>query len=210
MVHPLREVSGPDDAGGAGDAGATSSGRDGILRAAASLLRRKGYAATGLREIAAAVGMKAGSLYHHFESKEAMAEAVLRIGVERVHAAVAGEIAALDACRPVEERIGVALRAHLATLLLESDFTSAHIRCFHEVPDTLKRRLRSARRDYEGLWIELIDEAGQAGLLAAGADARDVRRALLGALNWSLEWFRPGKDDPDAYARTVQASFFRT
>jgi len=39
-----------------------------ILDAAAKLLRQNGYASTSLRDIAAATGMKAGSLYYHFAS----------------------------------------------------------------------------------------------------------------------------------------------
>src|SRR5947209_17027405 len=45
-----------------------------ILDQAARLLRTNGYASTSLRDIAAATGMKAGSLYYHFASKEALAE----------------------------------------------------------------------------------------------------------------------------------------
>ena len=47
--------------------------RDEILRAAAGLFASDGYASTSMREVAAASGILPGSLYHHFESKEAIA-----------------------------------------------------------------------------------------------------------------------------------------
>ena len=50
--------------------------RRAILDAAAALLRRHSYEATTVRAIAEAVGIKAGSLYHHFPSKDAIAVAV--------------------------------------------------------------------------------------------------------------------------------------
>ena len=41
-----------------------------VLDAAAERLVAQGYTATTLREIAADIGIKAGSIYHHFESKK--------------------------------------------------------------------------------------------------------------------------------------------
>ena len=59
--------------------------RQQILAVAATLFCARGYAGTSLRDIAAAAGMKAGSLYYHFASKEELTAEVLRIGVERGH-----------------------------------------------------------------------------------------------------------------------------
>src|SRR5262249_44024415 len=50
---------------------------DQILVAAAQLFARKGVAATTVREIADEVGIWSGSLYHHFDSKEAMVDEIL-------------------------------------------------------------------------------------------------------------------------------------
>jgi AcrR family transcriptional regulator len=50
---------------------------DQILAAAAELFARKGVAATTVREIADQVGILSGSLYHHFDSKEAMVDEIL-------------------------------------------------------------------------------------------------------------------------------------
>ena len=62
----------------------TPDGRELVLDTAAKLFRVEGYASTSLRDIAAEAGMRAASLYHHFESKDAIVSEVLRIGVERV------------------------------------------------------------------------------------------------------------------------------
>ena len=55
-----------------------------ILKAAARLFCEKGYAASTLRDIAASAGMKAGSLYYHFNSKEEMLDAILDQGVREI------------------------------------------------------------------------------------------------------------------------------
>src|SRR5260221_3682457 len=59
--------------------------RQQILDVAAKLFRARGYTETSLRDIGKQVGMKAGSLYYHFTSKEELAAEVLRIGVRRDH-----------------------------------------------------------------------------------------------------------------------------
>ncbi|MGA0837535.1 MAG: TetR family transcriptional regulator, partial [Ilumatobacteraceae bacterium] len=46
------------------------SGRDRILDEAAALFLRHGYEGASLRQLADTVGMKAGSLYYHFASKD--------------------------------------------------------------------------------------------------------------------------------------------
>ncbi len=178
-----------------------------ILEIAARLLRARGYAETSLRDIAAEAGMKAGSLYYHFASKDELATEVLRLGVERVREAVERRLRDLGEGASPALRVEAAIAAHLETLLLESDFTSAHIRCFPHAPAEVRRALAKVRRDYEGVWAKLVDEAAASGMLAAGADPRSARLAIIGALNWSLEWFVRGSDSTDKLARTIAAAF---
>jgi AcrR family transcriptional regulator len=180
-----------------------------ILAVAARLFGARGYADTSLRDIAADAGMKAGSLYYHFASKEELATDVLRIGVERVHQAVTDRIEALGEGARLRQRIEGAIAAHLETLWLESDFTVAHIRCIHSVPTGVQERLRDVRRNYEKVWRDLIDEAARTSALPRGADPNSVRLAILGALNWSLEWFDPARHKLEEFAHTLAASFIR-
>lgn len=63
---------------------ADSARRSEILRAAAELFASAGYAGTSVKDVADACGILPGSLYHHFDSKEAIAVELL----ERYHAAL--------------------------------------------------------------------------------------------------------------------------
>ena len=56
--------------------------REEILRAALRLFVRKGYAGTKVGDIAEAVGMSTGLMFHYFESKEALYEELVGFGVE--------------------------------------------------------------------------------------------------------------------------------
>jgi AcrR family transcriptional regulator len=54
--------------------------RQEILRAAAGLFRRQGFERTSVRQIAAELGIKSGSLFYHFATKEELLVAVMEEG----------------------------------------------------------------------------------------------------------------------------------
>lgn len=177
-----------------------------ILDAAARLFQQKGYDATSLRALADAVGMKAGSLYYHFASKEQLAIEVLAIGVEGVTETVSARLRAAGPDVTPRQRVSIAIRAHLESILSDGGYTSAHIRCFPYTPDAVQSQLRTVRRTYEDIWATLIDDV--LGAQSCAEEARRMRLATLGALNWSLEWFDAGRDDMEDYARTVERLIF--
>src|SRR5690348_9472497 len=84
-----------------------------VLDATALLLRRKGYEATTTRAIAEQVGIKGGSIYHHFPSKDAIVAEVVNNGVQVVYDAVERAINALPATATPRQRIEAAIKAHL-------------------------------------------------------------------------------------------------
>ena len=57
--------------------------KDQIVHAAASLLASKGYEATSLDDVAAAAGITKGTVYYHFDSKEALYWAVVAPNVAK-------------------------------------------------------------------------------------------------------------------------------
>ena len=58
--------------------------RDRILTVAARLFAAGGFEATSMRDIAGPSGLLAGSIYHHFHSKNDLVEAVYRAGVAEI------------------------------------------------------------------------------------------------------------------------------
>jgi len=52
-------------------------GRDALIEQASRLFRAKGYSATSIDDVTSACGITKGSLYYHFESKEALALAAM-------------------------------------------------------------------------------------------------------------------------------------
>lgn len=170
-----------------------------ILNQAARLLVRQGYGATSLRDIAQACDMKAGSLYYHFDSKDALVEEILAEGVNRVEQAVREALEATDDATPLD-RVRLAMEVHLRTLHDRSDYASAHIRCFAHLPADIRRRMRKHRTVYETVWITLLEAAQEAGDIAPDVDLSTLRFALIGMLNWTLEWRMPAGAGPEEMA----------
>lgn len=179
-----------------------------ILDAAAKTFRQKGYAATTVIEIAKAADMQAGSLYYHFRSKDELLEEVLDLGMRRVHEAVEKSQERLPPDTPNGERIRAAVEAHLTTLLKHDDYTSANIRIFGQVPEEVQRRHVRLRDAYAALWRRILNKAQKSGVLRNDVDLGLVRMLLMGALNWSVEWYKPGRTSIQTVADYVCLMLF--
>lgn len=182
-----------------------SATRDRILLEAARLFRHHGYAATTLREVADASGIKAGSIYYHFESKEQILGEVMDKGIEVVAQAVRERVDALPAGASSRQRIAAAIEGHLWGLLHHGDFTSANIRIYGQIPAAAIDRHRVVRRAYADNWDQLLDEALQRGDLRAGSSKAVVRLFVIGALNWTVEWYNPQKGTFKQFVKQVTA-----
>lgn len=177
-----------------------------ILDTAARLFREQGYAATTLRTIAAACGMKAGSLYYHFAGKDEIVAEVLRIGVQRTYDDVRAAVQALPPGADAQALLGTAVRAHLQAMLRRHDYTSANVRIFGQVPPDIRATHLALRDEYEQFWSVLLARCAEVERFDPARDLRLARFFLIGAMNASLDWFTPrGKARLDALADELTA-----
>lgn len=169
-----------------------------LLDEAARLFRAQGFHGTSVREIVQSIDMLPGSLYYHFAAKEDLLAAVYEEGVhrisERVLGAIAGETGAW-------RRLEAACIAHLEALLEDSDYAQVVIRVRPADVPAVAPSLVALRDRYEEIFVGLV----AALPLRRGTDRRSLRLMLLGALNWSQTWYRPGRDDARAIGREFVA-----
>lgn len=178
----------------------TEVGRTGILNAAALLFGRHGYGAVSLRMIAQAAGIKAGSIYYHFESKDAIITEILDAGIRAVHDEVLARVTALPANASVRDVISAVLRGHLCALLEHGDYTSANVRIFGQVPPSVRDANLPVRRAYEKFLDDLLSDLQERGSIRSDVNLTRFRLLLIGALNATLEWFDPKKGSVEALA----------
>ena len=181
--------------------------RERILDASAALFSQQGYNGTALRDIAAALDMKAGSLYYHFDSKEQLVLEILKIGLKNIINTVITRVNALPEGTPSREVLLEAAKAHLAALLEKGDYTSTSIRNYGQMPDAVQEEGRVLRDKYENMWKRWLAEAQKKGDIKASTDLHIFRLALLGSLNRTLAWYSPGGKSIDEIAE-AQIGFF--
>jgi TetR/AcrR family transcriptional regulator, cholesterol catabolism regulator len=170
-------------------------GRERLIIAAARVLGERGYEGASLSRICAAAGILPGSLYHHFKSKEDLFITVHAEGFKQLNEAVDSALAA--APNDSWSRLEAACAAHLTLLVGSFDVSLVTgTSLFHTAPPALQRRLNRDRDAYEARYAALIG----ALQLPPAVDAKLLRLNLLGALNWTRMWYRPGKRDPKSLA----------
>lgn len=182
--------------------------RDAILKSAAALFRRQGYSATTLRQIASLAKIEAGSVYYYFDSKEEILEEVLERGLRHVYDSVKAAVKGANGAAH-RQKIALAIEAHLLALLESSEYTSANIRIYGQLPEHLKKAHRPLRRAYAKYWDKLFLDARRAGAIRADIEIVPLRIFVIGALNWTIEWFRlDSKQDVLDLARRTELLIF--
>ncbi len=162
----------------------------------------RGFAETSLRDVAAAVGIKAGSIYYHFASKDDLLASVFHRGMEIMEVAF-DEAAAGARADAAGERFARHVRAHLAALYENGPYTAAHVTAFRLAPAAVRAEILPARDAYEARWTALLESFVTDGALDPTVSIPVLRLTLFGAMNASVEWFDPERGDLDTVAAAL-------
>jgi len=109
--HALRVMRTMVDAGQLTD---PESARGKLLQTASHLFRNKGFERTTVRDLASAVGIQSGSIFHHFKSKDEILRAVME---ETIHYNTAMMRASLAEASNVRERVLALIRCELQSIM---------------------------------------------------------------------------------------------
>ena len=172
-----------------------------MILTAGRLFREHGYERTTVRELAKAVGLQSGSLFHHFRSKEEILVAVMDNGIQEVldH----GRQALARYAAPAD-RLAALFRVHMWSMLhgAGGDAMNALVYEWRSLSAQSQRGVKVLSDLYEGMWQETVAAAVYAGLLAG--DARVIKRCVLGSMNLTVQWYRPGgRLAPDAFIEAM-------
>jgi TetR/AcrR family transcriptional regulator, cholesterol catabolism regulator len=178
--------------------------RSRILDATAQLLGQQGYAGTRLSDVAERAGVQTPAIYYYVASRDDLIEEVMACGLADMRAHLTSTLAALPSATSAIDRILAAVEAHLRHELQISDYTTASIRNHGQIPERMRIRADEEANDYGAIWRQLFDDAAQAGMLRTDLDPRIAQLLVLGALNWSAEWWDPGRTSLDAIVEAAQ------
>ena len=176
-----------------------------VLLAAAAEFAEKGYHGASTQAIADRLGMKQGSLYYYFRSKEDALEAVCTFGVGE---SVARLRQVVRSKAPLAEKIGTIIRNHIYSLQTHCDCHIVFTQQRRHLPDERREALRDQSREYDALLQKMFDQAVARGEMAADLDTGLAVRALVGLCNSVAHWFRESADEDIDHIASQYARLF--
>lgn len=166
----------------------TTTRRDELLVAAAQLFARNGYHATSMQDIADALDILRGSLYHHIDGKEALLHELMERGITEL----------LTQARPIaqadmspEEKLAEIVRRHTVTIARYPDFMAVFLHELKSLSPERRRDILTLRDEYDHIVREIIEEGVENGAFRP-MNVRMATFGLLGLLNWIYQWYAPG------------------
>src|SRR5574340_793077 len=157
-----------------------------LHEAATRLFRERGFHATSMQDLAEALGMNRGSLYHYIEAKDDLLWAIVSEALARLDAAVRP---ALEADGPAGRRLEQAIDAHLAFAAAHGDELAVIQIELRSLSPDRQAEIIERRDAYEAAWRRVIETGIMAGELRP-ADVALTTIAILSACNWFTQWFR--------------------
>ncbi|WP_407335660.1 TetR/AcrR family transcriptional regulator [Dietzia kunjamensis] len=170
--------------------------REELLSIAAALFAERGLRATTVRDIADAAGILSGSLYHHFSSKEAIVDEILRGFLD----ALFGEYRRIvEAGLGPRETLEQLVRASFEAIHRDRDEVAIY-------QDELKHLrgnprfdyLRERNTEFREMWTDVLTRGMESGDFRGDLDVRLTYRFLRDTVWVAVRWYRP--DDENDHA----------
>jgi AcrR family transcriptional regulator len=168
--------------------------RQEILRTAGRLFQQRGYDATSMNDVAAALKLSKGGLYHHFQSKDEILFEIMNHAMELTQERV---IAPVRSIVGAEERLRALIHLHLEVVLSPRDREiTVMLHENHPLPPALRKRINARKKEYihfvENLIADVQNQAQKSARPSKGAvSPRAAAFALLGMINWIYQWYKP-------------------
>jgi TetR/AcrR family transcriptional regulator, cholesterol catabolism regulator len=173
--------------------------RQEILRTAARLFQQRGYDATSMNDVAAALKLSKGGLYHHFQSKDEILFEIMNHAMEITQERVLNPVRSIA---DPQERLRALIRLHIEVVLSPRDREiTVMLHENHPLPPALRKRINARKKDYihflESLMAEVqvkvqekVQDKAQSQTKGK-VSPRAAAFALLGMINWIYQWYKP-------------------
>ena len=187
---------------------AVADPRQEILRTAARLFQEQGYDGTSMNDVAAALKLSKGGLYHHFQSKDEILFDLMNHAMDITEERV---IAPAKMIADPEERLRAVIRRHMGVVMSERDREiTVMLHENHPLSPALRKRINARKKDYVHFLENLIAEVQRQRDYKGGVSPRAAAFALLGMINWIYQWYRPeGSLREEGLAQQYTQIFFQ-
>lgn len=161
-----------------------------ILDRASSLIARKGYHNTSIRDVAAETGVSPAGLYYYFESKDELLHLILDSCFSPLMERMRNEVAVIE---DPAVRLRTLIRTHLDHFKDNGEEMRVLVHEWRSASGAYGSKIRDLMREYVEVATRLFRE------LFPEKDAQQLRASvfgLFGMLSWVDRWYRPGRDLP--------------
>lgn len=158
-----------------------------IFAQAVRIFQQKGYHATSVQDIADAVGLQKGSLYHYISSKEELLFRIFARGSRALTQRLEAIIASSD---PPTEKLQRAMEAHLIELCDQLDIFTVYLSERRALNGRHHTKVRAAGKQHARLLEQIIAEGIASGDFRK-VDCTLAAHAILGMCNWLYQWYSP-------------------
>src|SRR5438309_9508291 len=166
---------------------AVADPRQEILRAAARLFQQQGYDATSMNDVAAALKLSKGGLYHHCQSKDEILFDLMSHAMDITEEKVLNPVKAIA---DPEERLRTLIRLHIGVVLSERDREiTVMLHENHPLSPALRKRINARQKDYMHFVQNVIAEVQRTRGSKGTVTARAAAFALLVMINWIYQWY---------------------
>jgi AcrR family transcriptional regulator len=186
--------------------------RQEILRTAARLFQERGYDATSMNDVAAALKLSKGGLYHHFQSKDEILFHIMSHAMDITEERVINVVRRIDgvSVAGIEERLRTLIRLHIQVVISSEDREiTVMLHENHPLPPALRRKINGRKKDYLHFVEHLVADVQRARNSPSPVTPRAAAFALVGMINWIYQWYKPdGPLTGDAIVRQYTDIFF--
>jgi AcrR family transcriptional regulator len=165
-----------------------------LLNAATRVFWQRGYPDATIHEVADAMGVLKGSLYHYIDSKEDLLFWIF----DSCHAEASKIFRAVDDMEgPAIVRLEAFIRLFVEFYLLNMERVGLYFRQWRYLAGERREIVVRQRREYDRFISTLLRQAQDEGEVCRELDAKYMAFFVLGAVNGIMDWYsKTGSDQP--------------
>ncbi len=178
-----------------------------------------------MNDVAAALKLSKGGLYHHFQSKDEILFHIMSHAMDITEGRVINVVRRIDGggvsaiagrvdvtrVDVTEERLRTLIRLHIEVVLSPEDREiTVMLHENHPLPPALRRKINARKKDYLHFVEHLIADVQRKRNPASTVTPRAAALALVGMINWIYQWYKPdGPLTGEAIVQQYTDIFFR-
>ena len=176
-----------------------------IVAAAVELFSERGYHGTSVNDILKRTAISKGGFYHHFESKE---QILVSIHDAFIDYELATTEHILNSGEPATDQLKGLIRAHMESIASYQTYMTVFLQQVTELSDGAFDEIRKKRRRYQDAFETVIKASVADGSFSPILDVKLQAQLLIGMLNGTVLWYRPGTWSIATITQNVTTMFF--